>query len=126
MKCLLLGQMSQLESLRALYQGLYFLFYVSAIFLKLFIPAKQLPFMQSTVNVLESSTPLMILSQQELDYLHQCILDFPYSESVEGWVLRKAYLLSPQTLATLALEFEKRDNLTKSQFLLKRTRNPPK
>lgn len=126
MKCLLLGQMSQLESLRALYQGLYFLFYASAIFPKLFILAKQLPFMQSTVNVLESSTLLVILSQQELDYLHQCILAFPYSESVEGWVFRTPFLLSPQTLATLALHFEKRDNLTKSQFLLKRTRKPPK
>ena len=82
--------------------------------------------MQTTVNVLESSTLLVILFQQEQDYLPQCILDFPYSESVEGWVLRKAFLLSPQTLATLALEFEKRDNLTKSQFLLKRTREPPK
>ena len=90
MKCLL-GQMSQLESLRALYQGLYFLFYVSAIFLKLFILAKQLPFMQSTVNFLESSTLLVILSQQELNYLHQCILAFPYNESVEGWVLRTAF-----------------------------------
>ena len=58
MKCLLLGQMSQLESLRALYQGLYFLLYASAIFPKLFILAKELPFMQSTVNVLESSTLL--------------------------------------------------------------------
>lgn len=121
MKCLLLGQMSQLESLRALYQGLYFLFYALLTFL-----AKQLPFMQSTVNVLESSTLLVILSQQELDYLHQCILAFPYSESVEGWVFRTPFLLSPQTLATLALHFEKRDNLTKSQFLLKRNRKPPK
>lgn len=126
MKCLLLGQMSHLESLRALYQGLYFLLYLSAIFLKLFILAKQLLFMQSTLNVLESPTQLVIFLQQELDYLHQCILAFPYSESVEGLVLRMAFLLSLQTLATPALDFEKRENLTKGQFLLKRTRKPPK
>lgn len=126
MMCLPLGQMSHLESLRALCQGLYFLLYLSAIFPKLFILAKQLLFMQNTVNVLESPTLLVILLLQELDYLHQCILAFPYSESVEGWVLRMAFLLSLQTHATLALDFEKRKNLTKSQFLLKRTRKPPK
>lgn len=101
MKCLPLGQMSHLESLRALCQGLYFLLYLSAIFPKLFILAKQLLFMQNTVNVLESPTLLVILLLQELDYLRQCILAFPYSESVEGWVLRMAFLLSLQTHATL-------------------------
>ena len=55
------------------------------------LPGKTITFMQSTVNVLESSTLLVILSQQELNYLHQCILALPYSESVEGWVLSTAF-----------------------------------
>lgn len=91
MKCLLLGQMSQLESLRALYQCLYFFVIFISDLPEVVHPGKTITFMQSTVNVLESSTLLVILSQQELNYLHQCILALPYSESVEGWVLSTAF-----------------------------------
>jgi len=48
------GLMSHLESLRALYWGLYFLLYLLVTFVKLFFLAVLLPFMQMTANVPEA------------------------------------------------------------------------
>jgi len=56
------GLMSHLESLRALYWGLYFLLYLLVTFVKLFFLAVLLPFMQMTANVPEALTRFAILT----------------------------------------------------------------